>query len=118
MRILIWHGWLLEGSGSNVAAARSAQALRAAGHDVVLLCQERHPERHPFVDAFGTVTLRGAPSLEPNPGASPAAGRCVVLRPDIGPVLPVFSRGAVLAGSWLCVLYPQLSWLDHLREGL
>src|SRR5215510_13271552 len=36
MRILLWHGWLLEGSGSNVATARVAERLRAAGHDVLL----------------------------------------------------------------------------------
>jgi hypothetical protein len=47
MRILLWHGWLLEGSGSNVATARVAERYRAAGHDVLLVCQERHPERRP-----------------------------------------------------------------------
>ena len=26
-RILLWHGWLLEGSGSNVATARVAEHL-------------------------------------------------------------------------------------------
>jgi len=27
MRVLIWHGWLLEGSGSNVYAARIAEEI-------------------------------------------------------------------------------------------
>ena len=55
MRILLWHGWLLAGSGSNVVTARVAEAYRRQGHEVLLLCQEGHPERHPFVDAWGTV---------------------------------------------------------------
>jgi len=29
MRIVLWHGWLLEGSGSNIATARVAEVLRA-----------------------------------------------------------------------------------------
>jgi glycosyltransferase involved in cell wall biosynthesis len=90
VRILVWHGWLLEGSGSNVATARVVEVWRAAGHDVVLLCQERHPERYPWIDAFGAVDRDGPSALEPNTGASGASGRCVLLRPEIGTTLPVF----------------------------
>ena len=89
MRILLWHGWLLEGSGSNVATARVAERLRAAGHDVLLLCQERHPERYPWIDAFGQVGGDGPAGLMPLP-ASKAPGRCVLLRPRIGTTIPVF----------------------------
>jgi glycosyltransferase involved in cell wall biosynthesis len=90
VRILIWHGWLLEGSGSNVATARTSEVFRAAGHDVLLVCQERHPERYPWIDAHGTVDPGGPSALEPNPNAAHAPGRCVLLRPLIGPTLPVF----------------------------
>jgi glycosyltransferase involved in cell wall biosynthesis len=90
VRILVWHGWLLEGSGSNVATARIVQVWRAAGHDVLLLCQERHPERYPWIDAHGTVDRDGPSELEPNTNRSNASGRCVLLRPDIGTMLPVF----------------------------
>ncbi len=90
VRILVWHGWLLEGSGSNVATARVVEVWRAAGHDVLLLCQERHPERYPWIDAHGTVDRDGPSSLEPNTGVSSAPGRCVLLRPKIGTTLPVF----------------------------
>jgi len=89
MRILLWHGWLLEGSGSNVATARVAEHLRAAGHDVMVLCQERHPDRYPWIDAFGEVDGDGATGLT-TLEAAPAAGRCVMLRPRIGDTLPVF----------------------------
>jgi hypothetical protein len=88
-RILLWHGWLLEGSGSNVATARVAEHYRAAGHDVLLLCQEQHPERYPWIDAFGSVDAGGPSELTPQPARS-AAGRCVLLRPRIGSTIPVF----------------------------
>jgi glycosyltransferase involved in cell wall biosynthesis len=90
VRILIWHGWLLEGSGSNVAAARTAEVFRASGHDVVLVCQERHPERYPWIDAYGSVDREGPVGLAPSPTASDSTGRAVLLRPQIGPTLPVF----------------------------
>ena len=90
MRILIWHGWLLEGSGSNVVTARTAARLRASGHDVLLLCQEQQPDRFDWIDAWGTVDGSSRSPLTPNPAAAAAPGRCVVLRPTIGPTLPVF----------------------------
>jgi glycosyltransferase involved in cell wall biosynthesis len=89
MRIVLWHGWLLEGSGSNIANARVAEVLRASGHDVLLVCQERHPERYPWIDAVGTVGPDGIAISEAETGG-PGAGRCVLLRPDIGELLPVF----------------------------
>ena len=61
VRVLIFHGYLLGGTGSNVYNARLAEALVRLGHEVHLLCQERHPEEHGFVDAAGdwdTGTLR------------------------------------------------------------
>jgi len=46
MRILIWHGYLLAGTGSNVYTRSMARAWSQAGHDVVVVCQEPHPERY------------------------------------------------------------------------
>jgi glycosyltransferase involved in cell wall biosynthesis len=89
MRIVLWHGWLLEGSGSNIATARVAEVLRSAGHDVLLMCQERHPERYPWIDAVGTVGPDGVAISEAETGSADT-GRCVLLRPDIGELLPVF----------------------------
>jgi glycosyltransferase involved in cell wall biosynthesis len=89
MRLLIWHGWLLEGAGSNVYTARVTEVLRRRGHDVLLLCQESHPERYGFLDGWGTVGPEGVSEIHPS-GATPAAGRAVLLKPDIGHLLPVF----------------------------
>ena len=90
MRICLWHGWLLDGTGSNVYMARTAEALRQAGHDVMLLCQDRHTERFSFVDAWGTVGTEVSDLIHTNGGHSPEGGRVVTLRPRIGETLPVF----------------------------
>lgn len=89
MRVCLWHGWLLDGSGSNVNTARVADVLRREGHDVLLVCQERHPERFPFVDAWATADRTGVSPLKTT-GVAPAAGRVVLVRPLIGDLLPVF----------------------------
>jgi glycosyltransferase involved in cell wall biosynthesis len=44
VRILIWHGYLLGGTGSNVYTRALAREWSRVGHDVVILCQERHPD--------------------------------------------------------------------------
>jgi glycosyltransferase involved in cell wall biosynthesis len=85
MRVLVFHGYLLRGTGSNVYNARLCAALARAGHSVDLLCQEPRPEELDFVDAAGTwergearvTTLR-----EPV--------RVTAWRPDIGRLLPVY----------------------------
>ena len=51
MRILIFHGYLLGGTGSNVYNASLAAALVDLGHEVHLFCQDRHPRGLAFVDA-------------------------------------------------------------------
>lgn len=89
MRVLLWHGWLLEGTGANIYAAKVAAAWRRAGHEVTLLCQQRHAERFDFVDAWGTVGPEGVSELAET-HVPPARGRVDLLRPDIGELLPVF----------------------------
>ncbi len=85
MRILIFHGYLLGGTGSNVYNARLAAALVGQGHEVHLLCQDRAPEQQSFVDAVGEWhegRLHVRVLREPV--------RCTVYRPDIGDLLPVY----------------------------
>jgi glycosyltransferase involved in cell wall biosynthesis len=89
VRVLIFHGYLLDGTGSNVYNARLAAALRRLGHDVHLLCQERHPEALPFVDAAGDWD-GGALEVRILERTTRAPGSCTVYRPDIGGLLPVY----------------------------
>ena len=46
VRILLWHGYLLGGTGSNVYTRALAREWSNAGHDVVVVSQERNPERY------------------------------------------------------------------------
>jgi glycosyltransferase involved in cell wall biosynthesis len=85
MRVLVFHGYLLRGTGSNVYNARLCAALRRAGHSVDLLCQEPRPEELDFVDAVGTWEggeARVRTLREPV--------RVTAWRPDIGRLLPVY----------------------------
>jgi glycosyltransferase involved in cell wall biosynthesis len=65
MRILLWHGYLLGGTGSNVYTRALAREWSLAGHEVVVLSQDPRPEEH---DLGGAKTVR----------------------PEIGGLLPVF----------------------------
>jgi glycosyltransferase involved in cell wall biosynthesis len=65
VKILLWHGYLLGGTGSNVYTRAIAREWSRAGHDVTIVCQEPHPE---------VYDLAGAR----------------IVRPDIGGLLPVF----------------------------
>jgi glycosyltransferase involved in cell wall biosynthesis len=46
VRILLWHGYLLAGTGSNVYTRALAREWSNAGHDVVVVSQERAPEHY------------------------------------------------------------------------
>jgi glycosyltransferase involved in cell wall biosynthesis len=85
VRVLIFHGYLLHGTGSNVYNAELGQALVRAGHELHLLCQDRAPLELPWVDAAGDwdggaleLTVRRDPP------------RATVYRPDLGGLLPVY----------------------------
>ncbi|HXS32170.1 MAG TPA: glycosyltransferase family 4 protein [Solirubrobacterales bacterium] len=41
MRVLLFHGYMLRGTGSNIYNANLARALAKLGHEVHLLCQDR-----------------------------------------------------------------------------
>jgi glycosyltransferase involved in cell wall biosynthesis len=88
VRLLIFHGYLLRGTGSNVYNAELVETLVRLGHEVHLLCQEPDPAELGFVDSVGEWD-RGR--LEVHPVRRPAyRGRCTVYRPDIHGLLPVY----------------------------
>jgi len=65
VRILLWHGYLLGGTGSNVYTRALAREWSNAGHDVVVISQEPHPEEYDL-------------------------GRADTVRPELEGPLPVF----------------------------
>ena len=64
MRVLLFHGYMLRGTGSNIYTASLARALAQLGHEVHLLCQDRR------------VTIDGVE----------------IHNPDIGGLLPVYVK--------------------------
>jgi glycosyltransferase involved in cell wall biosynthesis len=54
VRILLWHGYLLGGTGSNVYTRALAREWSRAGHEVVVVSQERAPEQY---DLGGATTV-------------------------------------------------------------
>ena len=62
MRIFLWHGYLLSGTGSNEYTAALARTLQAQGHEVTVFSQDP--------DAAAT-DLGGAGSSGPLPGRLP-----------------------------------------------
>ena len=90
IRVLIFHGYLLGGTGSNVYNASLAAAMRRMGHDVHLVCEDRQADRLDFVDAVGDWDS-GELRLRET-GIPPADGSVTVYTPDIGGLLPVFVR--------------------------
>ena len=65
MKILLWHGYLLGGTGSNVYTRSLARFWSGMGHDVTVFCQDPDPGRFDL-------------------------GTAKVVRPVIGGILPVF----------------------------
>jgi len=92
MRILIFHGYLLRGTGSNVYNANLAQALARLGHEVHLLCQDRGAAELPWVDAVGRWEAGGELRVAAAGEASRARHRGSVTAyvPDIGGLLPTY----------------------------
>jgi len=67
--VLIFHGYLLHGTGSNVYNASLARALARLGHDVHLICQDRRADELDWVRDNENITVHV---------------------PNIGGLLPVF----------------------------
>src|SRR4051812_24339890 len=88
MKVLIFHGYLLRGTGSNVYNASVATALAKMGHEVHLLCQDRRAARLPWVDRVGTWS-GGQLEIEAA-GREAGPGTVTAYVPDIGGLLPVY----------------------------
>ena len=85
MRVLIFHGYLLLGTGSNVYNAELGAALVRMGHELHLVCQERSPFALDWVDAAGSWDSGSLVVQE-----RVSAPRATVYRPDLGGLLPVY----------------------------
>ena len=87
--ICILHGYLLEGSGSNLWTRSIVESLCRQGEMVHLMAQENHPERYPFVTEARRYLPDGtAETFYRKEG--PLPGCCTLHKPVLGEVLPVY----------------------------
>ena len=85
----ILHGYLLEGSGSNLWTRSIVKSLCENGETVHLVCQENHPDRYDFIaecykynkdDSIQSLLKRSVPYK----------GKCIMHKPQLGDTLPVY----------------------------
>jgi glycosyltransferase involved in cell wall biosynthesis len=92
VKLLIFHGYLLRGTGSNIYNASLCRALARLGHEVHLLCQERQADE---LDLPASVHVHN---------------------PDIGGLLPVYVADRY--EGFTAVPFPELTdqQLEHYLE--
>lgn len=87
--ICILHGYLLEGSGSNLWTRAIVDSLCRQGETVHLMAQENHPERYEFIGEARVYPVDGDPEMILE-RPTPLPGRCILHKPQLGDVLPVY----------------------------
>ncbi|MEK6321249.1 MAG: glycosyltransferase family 4 protein [Acidobacteriota bacterium] len=87
--ICIIHGYLLDGSGSNLWTRSIVQALCREGEIVHLVCQEPHPPLYDFIAESYRYHLDGSVETIFRRDV-PYSGRCIMHKPQIGETLPVY----------------------------
>ncbi|MDH3678281.1 MAG: glycosyltransferase, partial [Nitrosopumilus sp.] len=84
----ILHGYLLEGSGSNIWTRSIVKSLCENGETVHLVCQENHPENFDFIaECHCYYDNSVSTTLERN---VPYTGKCIMHKPMLGKILPVY----------------------------
>lgn len=88
--ICILHGYLLEGSGSNLWTRAVVESLCRQGDTVHLMAQENHPERYPFIAETRLHHPDGRVETVHRGVEAGAQGCCVLHKPVLGDTLPVY----------------------------
>jgi glycosyltransferase involved in cell wall biosynthesis len=83
MHLILLHGYLLQGTGSNIYVANIAKAWQKQGHAVTILCQDPKAKSLAFVDQY-------IGPEEKIPSHPPNSGQIRVVVPDINGLLPVY----------------------------
>jgi glycosyltransferase involved in cell wall biosynthesis len=87
--LCLLHGYLLEGSGSNLWTRCVVESLCMEGHTVQLVCQEPYPERYDCIAEAHRYHVDGTVELMFS-RAVPYPGQCIMHKPQLGDTLPVY----------------------------
>jgi glycosyltransferase involved in cell wall biosynthesis len=115
VRILLWHGYLLSGTGSNIFTLAVAREWSRVGYDVVVVCQEPHPEQF---DLGGAEVVR--PQLPGGLLPTFILDRYEGLRPKLLPEWTVQERERYVKANAAALrdLFPaDLVFANHLLMG-
>ena len=88
--ICILHGYLLEGSGSNLWTRSVVESLCRGGETVHLMAQENHPERYLFIREARRYLPGGTAETFHQAEGAGYPGSCVLHKPVLGDTLPVY----------------------------
>lgn len=88
--LCILHGYLLEGSGSNLWTRAIARSLSREGETIHLVCQENHPDHYDFIAQAFRYHPDGTVETVLEEREVPYPGRCIMHKPQLGEVLPVY----------------------------
>jgi glycosyltransferase involved in cell wall biosynthesis len=88
VKLLMTHGYMLSGTGSNIYVQNLCRGLAREGHEVHLLCQEEEPLAYDFVAEQYVVDGERIEQRGERETSYP--GRCAVYNPEIGDLLPVY----------------------------
>lgn len=84
MHLIVIHGYILSGTGSNIYTANVAKTWKKQGHAVTIVCQDPIADKLPFVDEFYVGT-------DKIPTSPPQNGTIRAVVPDINRLLLVYS---------------------------
>lgn len=90
MSILITHGYLLTGTGSNLYVNNLVRELVRKGHDVILVCQDFNPILIDFVNEVYNFDTDNANYTLSAKQESPYEGKCKCFIPNLNGFLPVY----------------------------
>jgi len=93
MRVALVHGYYLHDSGSGIYVRELAQAFVRLGHEVILVCQEREPERCDFIDSAYVLDADNAELQRVYSAPRRYAGSCRLVRPHLAGKLLVYVEG-------------------------
>src|SRR3954471_14041226 len=91
MDLALLHGYLLEGSGSNLWTRCVVEALCRQGHTLQLVCQEPHPDRYDCITSAYRYNLVGTVAKLLQRALAPGhTVRSIMHKPQLGDTLPVY----------------------------
>jgi glycosyltransferase involved in cell wall biosynthesis len=90
MNIIITHGYLLTGTGSNLYVNNLVRELCKKGHNIFLVCQEYKPMSFDYVNEYHSFSSDNTEYQLKGKKETEYEGTCIVFKPNLNGFLPVY----------------------------